>query len=42
MSLGGPPGEVLEHGGEVHGRASANARGVLALLKEAVDTSIPC
>ena len=31
--------EVLEHGGEVHGRAGADARGVLALLEEAVHTA---
>jgi len=31
--------EVLEHGGEVYGRAGADARGVLALLEEAVHTA---
>ena len=32
-------GEVLEHGGEVDGRARTDARGVLALLEVAVHTA---
>jgi len=32
-------GEVLKHGGEVHGGAGADARGILALLEEAVHTA---
>ena len=32
-------GEVLEHGGEVHGRARADTAGVLALLQVAVHTA---
>ena len=31
--------EVLEHSRQVHGRAGADARGVLALLEEAVNTA---
>ena len=31
--------KVLEHGGEVYGRAGADTRGVLALLEEAVHTA---
>ena len=31
--------EVLEHSRQVHGRAGADARGVLALLEEAVHTA---
>ena len=32
-------GHVLEHGGQVHGRAGADARGVLADLEVAVDAA---